>query len=366
MAGRPSIANSVQLPGLGACSEPATRRSPTYWAQSHAAPSADSPVTLPERMSLLRRFGSFSLAYSTAVQPHLRYFGNSSGYIAYRQRGGITFALGDPVCAAERREELLREFMAAFRKPSFVQIHRETAATLSHLGFAINEMGLDTCLDLNDYSFNGKEKEWLRYADNWVRKHGFQTVEINVRQREAEIAALSEAWRSTRTIKRKEVRFLNRPIVLDEEPDTRRFGLIDAQQRLVAFVFFDPVYADGKVRGYVTCFKRRLPDAPPAAEPAIMKRAIEHFQKEGLQQVWLGLSPLANIENRDFPCNQCLHWATRYYHRAGWLNKYFYNFQGHTQYKSRFRGREVKVYYATPVWWNTYRLLTLSSLCGAF
>ena len=34
-----------------------------------------------------------------------------------------------------------------------------------------------------------------------------------------QVEALSEAWRKTRTIKRKEVRFLNRPIVLADEPD---------------------------------------------------------------------------------------------------------------------------------------------------
>jgi lysylphosphatidylglycerol synthetase-like protein (DUF2156 family) len=51
-------------------------------------------------------------------------------------------------------------------------------------------------------------------------------------------------------------------------------------------------------------------------------------------------------------------------HSAGWLNKYFYNFVGHTQYKSRFRGVEEKTYYATPSRFNSHRLLALASLCG--
>jgi lysylphosphatidylglycerol synthetase-like protein (DUF2156 family) len=80
--------------------------------------------------------------------------------------------------------------------------------------------------------------------------------------------------------------------------------------------------------------------------------------------VWLGLSPLANLENREFRTNRMLHWATRYYHRAGWINRWFYNFVGHTQYKARFRGEEVKVYYASPALENSRRLLALCSLCG--
>ena len=95
-----------------------------------------------------------------------------------------------------------------------------------------------------------------------------------------------------------------------------------------------------------------------------MKTAIEQFQREGVAHVWLGLSPLAQIEDREFRFNRPFHWSLRYLHGAGWLNKHFYNFVGHTQYKSRFRGNEEKTYYATPARFNSYRLLALASLCG--
>lgn len=342
------------------------RRAPTYWAQSVAPVSDETPVSRAARLDLLRQYGSFSLAYSVAVQPHLKYFGDDRGYLAYRQRGGVTFVLGDPIGSPKNRRELLREFLRKHRRPSFVQIGRETAQQLSRLGFSVNEMGIDTRIDLPNYSFAGKEKEWLRYADNWVSKRDYRIEEGSIRQHETEIVALSEAWRSTRTIKRKEVRFLSRPIVMEDEVDTRRFFLFDASGRMFAFVFFDPVYSQQRIVGYVTCFKRRLPEAPQYAEPAIMKRAIEVFQSEGREILMLGLSPLANIEDRDFPCNRVLHWSLRYYHRAGWLNRYFYNVEGHSQYKARFRGSEEKVYYATPAWFNSYRLLAFASLCGIF
>ncbi|MBL8856348.1 MAG: DUF2156 domain-containing protein [Planctomycetaceae bacterium] len=343
-----------------------TQRPQTYWAQSFAPSAELDQVPRAVRLELLRQFGSFSLAFSVAFQPHLKYFGDDRGYLAYRQRGGITFVLGDPICSPNRRAALLREFLLVHRRPSFVQIGRDTAEELRGLGFFINEMGIDTRLDLATYSFAGKDKEWLRYADNWVSKRHYRIEEASIRQHEAEIVALSEAWRSTRTIKRKEVRFLSRPIVMEDEVDARRFFLFDDQGRMLAFVFFDPVYAQQRVVGYVTCFKRRLPETTQYAEPAIMKRAIEVFQREGRECVLLGLSPLANIEDRDFRCNRILRGSLKYYYRAGWLNRYFYNLEGHAQYKARFRGTEEKVYYATPAWFNSYRLLALTSLCGIF
>jgi phosphatidylglycerol lysyltransferase len=345
--------------------EKAERNSPTYWTQHQTSDSPGS-ISLEHRWHLLQQYGNFSIAYSTAVQPHLEYFGDEQGYIAFRRRKGWTFALGDPVCEPARRRDLISRFLTKYRRPSFVQVGRETASDLASLGFWVNEMGLDTQLPLAEYNFAGKEKEWLRYADNWIQKRGYRIAEGSLVAQEADIAEISEQWRGTRQIKRKEVRFLNRPIVMADEPGVRRFFLYDAQGRMEAFVFFDPLYSKGEISGYVTCIKRRRPETSQYAEPAIMKRAIETFQKERIGSVWLGLSPLADIENREFRANRWLHWTSRYYHSAGWINKYYYNFLGHTQYKKRFRGLEHQTYYASPVRFNEIRLLTLASLCGAF
>lgn len=339
------------------------RLSQTHWAAHRQASDSES-VPLAKRMELLGQHGDFSLAYSTAVQPLLQYFGDERGYLAWRRKWGVTFVLGDPVCAPGRLEGLLREFIAAHRGATFVQCSRATAQVLESLRYRVNEIGVDTRLDLGSWTFGGKQREWLRYADNWMARRGYQISEGSFAADPAAIEGVSEEWRRTRTVKRKEVRFLNRPIVLEDEPGVRRFMLHDEAGKLQAFVVFDPLYRDGKVSGYVTCMKRRRAELPQYAEPAIMKRAISVFQTEGVPAVWLGLSPLANLENREFRTNRILHWATRYYHSAGWINRWFYNFVGHTQFKARFRGEEVKVYYASPVFENSRRLLALCSLCG--
>ena len=339
--------------------------SQTYWAKEQKVVA--SAITLEQRLDLIRNHGDFSVAFSTAVQPRLEYFGDSDGYIAFRRRWGVSFAIGDPVVPKSKLREILGDFISTHRKPSFVHVTEDTAVQLSAMRFRVNEIGTDTNLDLADYDFKGKKKEWLRYADNWVKNHDFSIRETNFDEvTPDQIEQVSEAWRKTRTIKKKEVRFINRPIVLEDEPGVRKWFLFDPAGKMLAFIFFDPLYRDGKIFGVVTCIKRRHPDAPLYAEQALMKRAIDQFKSEGLEVVKLGLSPLANIENKIHRHNKLLHYTSRYYHSAGWVNRYFYNFVGHTKYKKRFRGREEKLYYASPVLFNDLRMICLASLCGFF
>ncbi len=337
--------------------------SQTYWAREQDV--VESEMSLPMRMDLLSRFGDFSMAYSTAVQPQLRYFGGQDGYLAYRQRWGMKFVLGDAIASTEHTPDLVDRFIGTHKRLSFCQIRRPLAEILSQRGFIVNEMGVDTTLQLSEYTFDGKHKEWLRYAANWTAKRDFEIIEAGFdRITPDQVEEVSEAWRITRTVKRKEVRFLNRPIVLEDELGVRKFFLLSPEKKLLAFVFLDPIFRDGKPIGYVTAFKRRHPDAPLYAEHAIMKQIIETLKHEGAQQLNLGLSPMADIEDNDFHCNR---WTSSLFRRAfesKWLNRYCYNVVGHADYKRRFRGEQEKVYFASQSRFNSPRLLALIGLCG--
>lgn len=325
----------------------------------------DQSLNIEQRMAVLKRHGGFSLAYSTAVQPLLKYHGDDSGYLAYRQRWGITFVLGDPVAEPARQADLVKEFIGRFPKSAFCQISQSTAEILSGAGYRVNEFGVDTRLKLDEYTLDGKEKEWLRYAFNWINRRGyfvkegdFHSIDID------EVEALSEAWRKTRTVKRKEVRFLNRPIVLEREPGVRRFFLFNNEGKMEAYVFFDPLYQEGKVFGYVTTFKRRHPDATQYAEQAIMKAAIQQFKAEGIAEIRLGLSPFAWIENEEFDRSWFASKLMRTMFRSRLINRYGYNLIGHAEYKRRFRGKEEKTYFATRSRVPVRAMAALIGLCG--
>jgi phosphatidylglycerol lysyltransferase len=339
------------------------RPSQSYWAAEQQA--TETGVESVVRRELLKQHGSFTLAYSTSVQPLLEHYGDQHGLIAYRSRWGVTCALGDPLCEDSHRDSLIRQFVQKYRRPMFCQVSEKTAKVLANQGYYINPMGIDTTLVLDDYTLGGKKKEWLRYAGNWTKRRGYEIRECSFEEISADcVEQISEAWRETRTVKQKEVRFLNRPIVLEDEPDVRKFFLIDPAGQPIAFVFLDPLYRDGTVIGYATSFKRRHPDAPQYGEQAIMKHIIEKLKSESVDLLKLGLSPLASIETTELPTSLLTAWLFRNTYESKWINRHFYHLKGHTDYKRRFQGCEEPYFLAMPCRFSPRRLAALLALSG--
>ncbi len=338
--------------------------SQTYWAAEQKR-AAESPVSPEVRRNLIKQHGDFTLAYSLGTQPRLKYFGNDQGFIAFRKRWGITFVLGDVVASPDQTDSLIDRFLQAHKSVVFCQASQQLAERLVNRGFYANEMGVDSSLDLAEYNFNGKQKEWLRYASNWCARRDYRIDEASFDEVLPEdVEGVSEAWRKTRTVKQKEVRFLNRPIVLKDEPDVRKFFFHSPENQLQAYIFMDPIYRDGHIIGFVTCIKRRHPDAPMYSEQAIMKHIIEKLQSEGLSELKLGLSPGAWIDDDQFKHSSLTNRLFKYSFEANWVNRYLYHLKGHADYKRRFRGREEKLYLCSQRGFSPYRLMALVSLCG--
>ena len=157
----------------------------TNWATRVHVASArtnfdDCELTEKERFELLHKYGNFTLAYSAATQKGLKYFGNSNCFLAYGKRFGQSIALGNPLGPDELTEDLLRNFIAKHKRPGFCQLNEKNARIVSKLGHYVNEMGFDTTLDLENYDFCGKSKEWLRYASNWINKRNFKIQEMTI------------------------------------------------------------------------------------------------------------------------------------------------------------------------------------------
>lgn len=336
---------------------------------------ADAPVGLQFRsfetdqlplefkLDTVRRFGSETLSYASAIQPGLRHFANRDGYLAYQKKYGHTFVLGDPVVDSNNLDLIIDEFLNQQNNVTFCQVGEDVAARLNDRDYWVNELGFDSCLHLDHYDFSGKEKERFRYAVNWLNKRNFEIGELDLSPEVIEkTERLSRQWMKTKTVK-KETAFMNRALELAEYPDMRRFYLVDSSGEFQAFVFFDPLYHDNEVIGYVTAFKRRHPKAPSHAEQGICKVAIERFKEEGKSVVRLGLSPFAEVSDDRFRYNWLLKSVFRYYYNAGWVNRFFYNLKGHAEFKNRFRGINEKTYFASPSWFNDIRLFALIRLC---
>ena len=316
------------------------RRSDQATGVPHDAAQTSFP--LARRFALLRQHGSFTLAYSAAVQKGLDYFGNEHGFIAYKAVGRSALSLADPVAPLEHRRELIGQFVEAKPDVSFWQVSRPTAEILSSMGFAVNEMGTDSRLDLESY-----KRKSLRHDFNRVVRDGYVTRECSAASIGIDIIkAVSDRWRQTRTFKDREVAFLNRPIVLDDEPDVRKFFTFDRDGTLVAFAFYDPVYQDGEVTGYSTSFKRWVPEADSKIGNAILQSAIETFRAEGRKWLLLGLSPMADVEDKEFRHDRFVSGGFRRAFRSKLYNRFVYPLQGHAAHKRDYKGVAEQTYCA--------------------
>ncbi|CAN7231268.1 phosphatidylglycerol lysyltransferase domain-containing protein [Mesorhizobium sp. LjNodule214] len=303
-------------------------------------------LTHVERLALVRRHGDFSLAYSTAVQQKLSYFGDSDGYIAFGTKMKHHFALGDPVVHPPDRPDYIRRFVEAASGPWFVQIGAETARVLASLGYQVNRLGIDTRLPLPDHDFSGKRNETVRYSERWLLKKGYSFEEDRRSIFLDEIARLSENWRGERIVKRWEMGFLNRPFADHLGADMRRFVLRGPDGELVSLLDFDPLFRDGKVIGYTTAFKRKHVEATSHAEIGLTKFAVDRFREEGISVVTLGLSPLVDIEASGFAENGFWRSAFQRAYDSPWVNRSKFNLQGQAAFKRRFHGQEQPTYVA--------------------
>jgi lysylphosphatidylglycerol synthetase-like protein (DUF2156 family) len=329
-------------------------------------PKIQPSILTPEnRLALCRSYGDFSLAYSTAVQPDLSYFGDEDGYIAYASKMGYIFVLGDPVTAPSNKPALIRSFLAAAGAVCFVQIGRTTAEILAEHGYRINHIGVDTQLALQTHCFAGKRNETIRYSERWLLKSGFSIVECGGHgTAHGDLDKLSSSWRAERIVRRREMRFLNRPFLAARGMDMRRFLLLSSSCQAVAVLDFDPIFRDGNVMGYTTAFKRKMSGTTPHAEVGLTKFAADRFREEGHSVLTFGLSPLANITESGFAESKIWRNLFRVSFSSKRINAKFFNLKGQAAFKRRFHGDETASYIAFK-WGTLPQMIALLRLMKA-
>ena len=305
------------------------------------------PLAARERLRALREFGNFALAYSATFQTGLDYFGDETGFLAYKQVGSTAFVLANPLAPMGGCEDLIRRFVSERSDVCFWQVSWPVAEILEKIGFCVNVMGTETRLKLDGYGFEGPRKRNFRRALNHAACCGYTIAECSVASLDRnELKTVSERWRQTRGVKDREITFLTRPAILEDEVDVRKFFTFGANGSLQAFAFFDPIYVGGQVVGYLCSAKRRLPEADTLVGYAILHRAIRAFQDEGKAILSLGLSPLGGIEDEDLSNNRMMSFSFRAVYRSRLFNKLIYPLQGFAAHKGAFCGSAEQTYCA--------------------
>ena len=147
--------------------------------QNLPASEGESDIGFDRRLELARQFGNTTIAYSTVCQPGLKYHCSRNGFQAFGSKWGFDYGLGDPVVEPTGFAGVIDDFIGSCKKkPCFVNLTERSAAVLAERGYYINQLGVDTWLNLEDYDFGGKQKEPFRYAANWLKRRDFRIEEM--------------------------------------------------------------------------------------------------------------------------------------------------------------------------------------------
>lgn len=339
--------------------------------QSSVKSSENQSATAKFRLEQLQQYGRGSLAYSS-LQTGMQYFMHPElGYISFvplTDGHGSVCALADPICSRENLRPFLEAFLKDRNDPIFLHITKETAEVLAEVGFCVNELGVETFIDIQQFNLVGNKKQQLRQARNNGRKDNLKVREISAVD-DALFKAfktIGDEWMKQKVISDSEMQFVVRPIVYVDEVDVRRFVAVKDDE-IVGFVIFDPMYEGGEVVGYIANHLRSTLDRSYSVVDYIILEAMEVFKKEGKRELSLGLSPLAQVNDTDeFKHSKLLKAHFRYaFEKANFL----YNFKNLYRHKSKYRpelpgAREEKVYCAMNTRFLLVRLYSVYKVLG--
>lgn len=302
-------------------------------------------------MELVRSYGGQTLAFFALAPENLSYLDTSgNGLVNYRLSGNIAVVLGDPICAPEDFERVMRGFLDLCAlhdwRAAFYQAHPEHLPTYHTLGLHAFKIGEEAIINPQAFTLSGSAMANVRTSCRRAEREGVVIHWYEGAPPEEvleQLQHLSKAWLERKGGKHaSEMGFsMGR---LDELKDaaaradaiagisqSSKNGLPIGVPRLItgvamsstgkacAFVTFTPIYGSpayepayhgnqARTRGWgwALDLMRRSPDAPPGVIELLIVRAIERFRAYGAEVVSLGMVALADTRQEMTPAQRQL------------------------------------------------------------
>jgi lysylphosphatidylglycerol synthetase-like protein (DUF2156 family) len=301
----------------------------------------------------LKRHGREALAYAT-MQQGMEYFVHDLGYVAFTTVTHPVFSwkpkrivLSDPMCAPENMRELIGEFLKTNPRAVFAVISEHCAAVLRELGFKANTVGYEPELAVQSYNTAGnwKDLDMIKRARNEAKREGITIREVDITTVSKEqLRSLSEKWIGGKKVNDREIWVYARRPVYDHEQDVRKFVAFDKEGTAIGYAFYDPMYRDGKIFGYsantVRCDEQRY----GRLATAVHMTAMDVFKPEGIEVFNLLMCPFTKLPDGKYNDD----WATKlFFEISERYGNEIYNFKGLAFHKSKYRGAERSVYFAS-------------------
>ena len=227
------------------------------------------------------------------------------GLIAYKEHGKHLVMMGGVHAPEPHRAQLFDSFLAeaAKRKRRVIalQLNEEQIALFASRGFTVNQFGSSFALRLSGFTFAGTKRMKLRHKIKRAQQAGLRVAEVGRELPDNEstyeqIHRISNNWLKQKG--RKELDFLIGEIGHSGQSQRRIFVVVDAQQRMLGFITYVPVW--GEHPGILHDLTRRLPDAPPGIMELCNAFAIRRFTEEGIPYLHFGFTPFI-VDERPRP-----------------------------------------------------------------
>jgi lysylphosphatidylglycerol synthetase-like protein (DUF2156 family) len=159
-----------------------------------------------------------------------------------------------------------------------------------------------------------------------------------------QLEALSSRWIGGKKVNDREIWVYARRPVYAHEEDVRKFVAFDKTGTAIGYAFYDPMYRDGKIFGYSANTVRCDEQKYGRLATAVHMTAMDVFKPEGIEVFNLLMCPFTKLPegryNDDFATRLFFQISERY-------GNEIYNFKGLAFHKSKYRGSERSVYFAS-------------------
>ena len=318
-----------------------------------------------ELFNIIQKYGSHSMAYSV-LQPKMNYFFMKDvGLVAYAKfklSSKHRYVLADIFCSPENLPIIAHVFLNKFPNTIFVQSSERLAQVLhTKFGFYSTPMGIETRIDLNNFDISSENKKNLR---NSIRscKGKLQFFEDSEKEINADVMrTISQDWMKSKKKGAKQLAFLARPLPLSKEIGVRRFYAFQ-NDIPVGFIIFNPIYFNELIVSYCADIIRTSSKAPRGTGDYLLYLALKKFKREGIQELSLGLSPLAdlNLDKLNFHDIYTRRLLQTIY---SWGEK-LYHFKSLYMHKKQFGGKENYVYLCHKKRFPLFRILEIFRICN--
>lgn len=249
----------------------------------------------------VQRFGRSAIDYFKVYPDKLFFFDDTyEGFISYKVGNDFAMVLGEPVCAHD--ENIKRHFIQAFEsfceeqglKVAYYRVDEDRLPLFNAMGKKFLLIGQEAIVDALHFTMEGKSRQNLRTARNTLLKKGYHIerfhppVPGNILQ---QLKAVSDDW--LQKLDKEELVFSQGMFLEEEIREHTVLALMDAEQRIVAFLDLIPDYRPGEVRYDLI---RRLGNVPSTCMDFLMVGLIEYCQQRQIPYINMGMAPLSGIE----------------------------------------------------------------------